>query len=127
MGNRPDAPGNLLEAMVSGEWLRIGELCEPDARLRAALPNGVFEHEGRAAITDAFRSWYGKTRLLACVAAERDDIGPKTRLRWRVEVAVDWDRAPHLIEQVCFTEGHAALRGLELACSGFVLNQPSRR
>lgn len=38
MSKPPDAPGHLLEAMVSGEWLRIGELCEPDARLRAALP-----------------------------------------------------------------------------------------
>lgn len=127
MGSAPDAPGRLLNAMASGDWLRIAELCEPDAHLRAALPTGVFEHHGRAAITGAFRSWYGETRLLACRAAERDVIGPKTRLRWRVEVAVSWDPSPHLIEQVCFTGGHAALRTLELTCSGFVIDHSSRR
>lgn len=116
-----DVADRLLEAVLGGRHREVAGLCAEDARLQAALPVGVIECHGPAAIADAFESWFGRIRITSTDAAERSGIGNKTRLRWRLGVTVDWDPKPHVIEQVCFVKGRSSLRTIDLACSGFVV------
>ncbi len=114
--------GLFLEKLASGEFDQLAEALEPDATLRALLPRGFCEWEGRHAVCDAFDGFFGGMDEYEVLDATVGMVGPRLQLGWRLHV-----RGGRLGQEDFVVEQHAyadagptgRIQSLVLVCSGF--------
>lgn len=111
----------FLEALAVQDFSRVASVFSDDVHLRALLPGGLHEWEGRAKLEATFARWFGDTEAFEVVDTEVGVIGPRLCLRWRVRLQAErlgpgwW-----VVEQEAFGDfDEGRLSGLSLLCSGY--------
>ena len=114
--------GRFLEGLAARDFRRLAATLRPDIRLRALLPSGPSEWQGRDAAAEVFRSWFGGADQYDVVDAAVGEVAGRLQLTWRIRVRpapFDIGDGWHLIEQHAFADADAAIEALDLVCSGF--------
>ena len=74
----------LIDAIAAQDFAAVGRLLAPDARLRALVPPGVRDDEGREAVVARLTLWFGDTRDLSIVESEAEELAGRIRFRYRL-------------------------------------------
>jgi len=118
--------GMFLETLTNRDYARMAGTLAPGVRFRAMLPSGPRELEGPAAVTEAFRTWFGQADEFELVDATVGEVGGRLHLSWRLRlrpapfgIGDGW----HVIEQQAYAAATESIDTLDLLCSGF---QPER-
>ena len=89
-----------------------------DGTLRAIVPRGVREDDGRDAIEARFRLWTGGIADYEVLETEATPFAGLLRLRWAVK-GVDPDVGTCVFEQTAYAEvADGKIARMRLACSG---------
>lgn len=116
-------PDLLLAALSLRDFERFADCLAPSAQARLLLPRGAELLSGRNAITERFDGWFGRAADFVVVDASRDQVGPRTRLTWRLRMSRN-GQPPELVEQVAFVDmGLDGIARIDLLCSGFVAEE----
>ena len=114
--------GMFLEALANRDYVRMAATLGSGVRVRAMLPPGPMEWHGPAAVTDAFRSWFGEADEFQLVDAAVGEVGGRLHLSWRLRlrpapfgIGDGW----HVIEQQAYADAADTITGLDLLCAGF--------
>jgi len=116
-----DVGARFLEALEQRDYQTLGGCFSPDATLRAIIPPGLREDDGRDAIVARFRLWTEDIDDYEVVEAAAEPYAGLLRLRW---VVAGFDPSfdgggRATFEQTAYVEldgGHIA--AMRLACSG---------
>jgi hypothetical protein len=113
-----DAGARLLDAVASFDPVAIGAAVAPGARMRAIVPPGVRDDEGREAVAARFRLWFDGYTDAEVLESELVPMGDRTRFCYRI-ARVDADGARSLLEQTGYlvVEDGEIVR-IDLVCSG---------
>ena len=123
----PTAPqfataGLFLEKLATGDFDQLATTLEPDARLRALLPRGFDEWEGREAICGAFTGFFGGMDEYEVLDATVGQVGARLQLRWRLHVRGGrLGPEDFVVEQHCYADAGPTgrIQSMVLVCSGF--------
>lgn len=114
--------GVFLEALANRDYARLAGTLSTGIRFRAMLPPGPVEWQGRTAVADAFRSWFGEGGDFELVDATVGEVGGRLHLSWRLRIrpapfgiGEGW----HVIEQQAYAGAGDSIDTLDLLCSGF--------
>jgi hypothetical protein len=114
--------GLFLEKLAAEDFDQLAVALEPDAKLRALLPRGLREWEGREAVCGAFTTLFGGMDEYAVLDATVGLIGTRLQLSWRLHVR-GGRLGPHdfVVEQQGYADAGPTgrLQSLSLVCSGF--------
>lgn len=93
----------------------------PDARLRALVPGGPVEEQGRDAVAARFVAWFGRRGRTETLDQRINEApGGRTSLVYRLRV-VRGDEDTTVVEQHAFLRAtEDGIARIELVCSGFV-------
>lgn len=114
--------GVFLEGLATRDFRRLAKALGPAVRLRALLPPGATEWEGREAVADAFGAWFGTAADFELVDAAVGEVGGRLHLSWRLRIRpapFDIGAGWHVIEQQAYADGVDSIDHLDLLCSGF--------
>jgi hypothetical protein len=113
--------GQFLEALTCRDYERLSEALDSDVRLRALLPPGPSEWNGRTDVVDVFRAWFGAAERFDVIDATVGAVAGRLQMTWRARVRpAPLDRAGwHLIEQHAFADIGETITTMDLVCSGF--------
>jgi hypothetical protein len=97
---------------------RLGSHLTAEVRLRALLPGGSLEENGRDAVLARFDDWFGHydTVVLADVAG--DDVGDRVLVHYKLAFDPDGDRRV-LTQTVVCSIFDGRVGRMDLVCSGF--------
>jgi hypothetical protein len=129
----------FVAAVRAGDLGALGGCLGEGVRLRALLPSGLVEAEGRGAAVALLAGWLrldgdGEPgRVWAVVDADAKAVGPRLRLSYRISSAPrdgdgDGDGAGLVMEQQAYgtlDAGGREITALRVLCSGTVPAQPS--
>jgi hypothetical protein len=113
-----DLGTRFLEAVRTRDYAAIASCFATDGALRAIVPPGLREADGRDAIVERFRIWTEDADEYEVAEAEATQFADLLRLRWVVK-SVDPELGRCAYEQTAYAEvsdGHIAR--MRLACSG---------
>lgn len=110
----------FLDALARRDLDGLAACLAPNARMRALVPPGFRDFDGRAAIADKFRAWCGAEQAFELLEAAATTVGPRLQLRWRVRLTPRDGAPPLLVEQTAFFEVGSYVQAIDLLCSGFV-------
>ena len=113
-----DLGARFLEALTTRDYGALAACFASDGTLRAIVPPGLREADGRDAIVERFRLWTEDADEYELAEAEATRFADLLRLRWVVR-SVDPELGPCAYEQTAYVEvsdGHIAR--MRLACSG---------
>ncbi len=118
------AAGALLEALADQDFPRLGQALTGDARLRALLPSGVREWQGRDTIAQQLATWFGDTTAFDLVDATVGEVGGRVHLRWRLRLQADrLGAGTFVVEQQVYADTDRDQDGrldrLDLLCTGY--------
>lgn len=118
---RPDPVAGLLDRLERQAYDELPDLLTPDVWLRALLPKRLVEGHTAGEAVDAFRSWFGDGESQRLVDAERETIGGRELVRYRLVTRPRWDRgAEWVVEQSAYCKvENGKIRRIDLVCSGF--------
>ena len=122
------AAGLFLEQLAARDFAGLKVALEPDATLKALLPRGFCEWEGREEVCDAFAGMLGGTEEYAVLEATVGLVGTRLQLAWRLRVS-GGKVGPHnhVVEQQSYADPGPTgrIRSISLVCSGFCREQPA--
>jgi hypothetical protein len=97
---------------------RLGSQLTDEIRLRALLPGGSIEENGRDAVLGRFDDWFGSydTVILSDVAG--DDVGDRVVVHYKLTFDPDGERRV-LTQTVVCSMYDGLVRRMDLVCSGF--------
>ena len=113
-----DLAARWIDALTAKDFDRIGELLDPDARLRGLVPGNVRDESGRDASVNRLRVWYGDVDRLEVLQSELEEFEGIVRFRNRVR-GVDPDLGWTTFEQAGFVRtADGLITSIDLVCSG---------
>ena len=110
----------LIDGIVAHDWAAIADCFEPDARLRAVVPqeNPFRDRVGAQEAADQIRRWFGDADVTELVSSSVEPMGDRVHVAYRIH-----EHEPdgwYLVEQQAFiTPGEGGIAFLNLVCSGF--------
>lgn len=108
----------FLAALSRRDFGAMGACLAPDVRLRALVPPGPFEAQGRAEVLARLERWFGGPDRFELLATSADAVGPRVHLCWRVRTTgTDSSR---LVEQHAFVTAGERIESMDLLCSGWI-------
>jgi hypothetical protein len=110
----------FLDALARRDLDGLAASLAPDARMRALVPPGFRDFDGREAVAGKFRDWFGADQEFEMLEAAATTVGPRLQLRWRVRLTPPGGAAAVLVEQTAFIEAGSRVQAIDLLCSGFV-------
>lgn len=116
------AAGLFLEQLATADFTQLAMALEPDAHLRALLPRGFREWEGREAVCGGFTWMLGGMDEYVLLDATVGLIGSRLQLAWRMRVhGGRLGPADFVVEQQAYadTGPTGRIQSLSLVCSGF--------
>lgn len=122
------AAGLFLERLASGDFVRLGDALEADATLKALLPRGFREWNGRKAVCSGFAALLGGMDEYAVLDAAVGLIGTRLQLAWRLRVRGGrLGPGQFVVEQQSYADPGPTgrIQSISLVCSGFCQQQPS--
>ena len=109
----------FLGALAARDYVALGACFAADGIMRAIVPSGVREDEGRDAITARFRLWTADADEYELVETEATPFADLLRLRWMV-CLVDPELGSSAYEQTAYAEiTGGEIVHMRLACSGY--------
>jgi len=114
--------GVFLEALSVRDYERLAGALHEGVRVRALLPPGSSEWEGRDEAAAVFRSWFGAADRFEVVDATVGDVLGRLQMTWRIRLRpapFDIGEGWHIIEQHAFADVADTIEALDLVCSGF--------
>jgi hypothetical protein len=114
--------GTFLEALSLRDYERLAAALHEGVRVRALLPPGSSEWEGRDEAAAVFRSWFGAAERFELVDATVGDVMGRLQMTWRIRLRpapFDIGDGWHVIEQHAFADVAETIEALDLVCSGF--------
>jgi hypothetical protein len=116
-----DVGTRFLEALGRRDYETLGLCFASDATLRAILPPGLREDDGREAIVRRFRAWTEDIDDFEVLAADAEPCADLLRIRWELG-GLD----PHfdgegrsVFEQMAYAEVEGdSIAAMRLACTG---------
>ncbi len=121
-------PGTLVDrrhvprGLTTRDYTRLTAALDPAVRVRALLPGGPSEWQGRAETAEVFRSWFGTADHFEVVDATVGEVAGRLHMTWRIRLRpapYDIGDGWHLIEQHAFADVAHQIEALDLVCSGF--------
>ena len=120
-GHRPDVAARLLHAIEARDYAAIAGCFAPDARFLVLTPKPQLrEHTGPDEAADRFRSWLEPFDPFEPLAADRERIADRVRIRYRFRGRDPehwWQENEHTAYARLGDDGLIAL--LTLTCAGF--------
>ncbi len=116
------AGGAFLDGLTGREFEVVAAALHPEVTMRALLPSGTREWQGRAEVAAAFRGWFGAADEFAVVDATVGDVAGRLHLAWRARLRpAPFDNGDgwHVIEQHAFVNAAELIDRIDLMCSGF--------
>jgi TusA-related sulfurtransferase len=114
----PAPARKFLELLAARDFERLAASLASDAHARFLLPHGLEEYDGKDAIVDRIRSWFGSATVFDLTSSTEDEVGLRHRISWRFSVVRDGSR--QVIEQLVYLDlGHQGIERIDLLCSGF--------
>ncbi|HVU72846.1 MAG TPA: hypothetical protein VHE83_07780 [Mycobacteriales bacterium] len=114
--------GAFLEALAAQDFRRLAATLSPVVALRALVPGGFREWDGRGDTTSAFATWFGDTTSFELLEAVVGEVGVRLHLQWRVRLSADrlgegWFQ----VEQQAYadTDERGQIVKLRVLCSGY--------
>jgi TusA-related sulfurtransferase len=108
----------FLELLAARDFDRLASSMASDAHARFLLPHGLEEYDGKDAIVDRIRSWFGSATVFDLTSSTEDEVGLRHRISWRFSVVRDGSR--QVIEQLVYLDlGPQGIDRIDLLCSGF--------
>src|SRR6266540_4532711 len=122
----PPILASFVERLAARDFEALAACLDQDVLLRAIIPRGLEEHQGRNAAAACFADWFAGPVSFELVEHR---IAPFVD-RWFVAYRIDLDEGegPRRVEQHLFCELRAGLIArIDLLCSGFrpVVRTPS--
>ncbi len=115
---RTDVGSRFLQALETRDYEALGRCFAADGTLRAIVPPGVREADGREAIVDRFRIWTEDREHYEVTESDAGPFADLLRLTWVVK-SVDPDDGPCAYEQTAYAEiTDGQIVRMRLACSG---------
>ena len=118
------AAAALLEALADQDFPRLAQALTQGARLRALLPGGVRQWEGRDTVARQLEVWFGDTTAFDLVDATVGEVGGRVHLRWRLRLQADrLGPGSFVVEQQVYADADRDQAGrldrLDLLCTGY--------
>ena len=108
----------FLEALARRDYGALAACFAADGALRAIVPPGAREDDGRAAIAARFRLWTEDCTDYEVVETEATPFADLLRLRWVVR-SIDPELGLCAYEQTAYAEvSDGRIARMRLACSG---------
>jgi len=110
----------LIDGIVAHDWAGIESCFEPNARLRAVVPqeNPFRDRVGGQEAADQIRRWFGDADVTELVSSSVKPVGDRVHVAYRIH-----EHEPggwYLVEQQAYiTAGDRGIAYLNLVCSGF--------
>lgn len=121
--------GAFLEALATRDYRQMASTLSADIRFRAMLPPGPMDWSGADEVAEVFTSWFGDAEDFELIDATVGEVGGRLHLSWRLRVRP----APfgigdgwHVIEQQVYADAVDTIDTLDLLCSGFRPDRPTR-
>lgn len=113
-----DLGTRFLEALAERDYEALGGCFTADGTLRAIVPPGVREADGREAIVERFRIWTEDCEEYEVAESDAAPFADLLRLSWVVK-SVDPEEGPCAYEQTAYAEvANGQIARMRLACSG---------
>ena len=115
-----DLGWRFLSALGARDYEELGDCFADDGTLRAIVPSGLRDEDGREGVVSRFRLWTGDIADYELLETEVAEFGGLLKLRWVVS-GVDPDPAlgANVFEQTAYAEvAHGRIEHMRLACSG---------
>ncbi|TME30131.1 MAG: hypothetical protein E6I62_09375 [Chloroflexi bacterium] len=115
-----DLGRRLIHGIVAHDWVGIEECFEPEARLRAVVPqeNPFRDRLGAHDAAQQLQRWFGDADVTELVSSSVEPMGDRVRIAYRIH-----EHEPdgwYLVEQQAYlTPGERGIAFLNLVCSGF--------
>ena len=112
----------FLDALVARDFGRLTDAIAPRATMRALVPPGHLDWEGREQVAGRFTFWFGGTDDFEVLEQGAEDVGGRALLRWRFRLRQErLGDAWQVIEQVAFCDvaPDGLVERVDLLCSGF--------
>lgn len=118
------APATILasfvERLAARDFDGIAGCLEPGVRLRALIPGGPGERNGRAAAAARFRDWFAEATTFELVEHRIEPFVDRWLVTYRI--ALEEGDGPREVEQHLFCDlGAELIERIDLICSGFRL------
>jgi hypothetical protein len=110
---------HLSAAVAERDLTRLSAEFTEDVRLRALLPGGLIERNGREAVIAEFDGWYRDYRVMELADARGEDVGDRLLVHYRLSFEPDTD--PHVLTQtwVASLNADGLIFRIDLVCTGF--------
>jgi len=112
----------IADAVAARDAERLGSHFTDDVRLRALLPGGLVEANGRPEVLKHFDDWFGGYTSVELVEARGELVGGD-RLLVHYRLAVATDEGPTVVTQTLIgtpdRDAPERLARIDLLCSGF--------
>lgn len=126
MSRPDDVASALVRAMAARDDEAAGRLMHDDVRLRALVPSGPIEVEGRADVVARFRRWFGDAQTLDTDSSSFEPVSDRVHAAYRFR-ATYADGAVEVVEQHAFVDvDDGRVRTVDLVCSGWLPVEASR-
>jgi hypothetical protein len=122
------AAGLFLERIAAADFARLGTALEADIALKALLPRGFREWDGRDAVCDAFAGMLGGMDTYTVLDATVGLVGTRMQLAWRLQVSGGrLGPEQFVVEQTAYADAGPTgrLQSMSLVCSGFCKEHPA--
>lgn len=108
-----------LSAAVAGrDREKLGSQLTDTIRLRALLPGGPIEQNGREAVLATFDEWFGGCGTVVLADCGGEMVGDRLLVHYRLLFDPDGERRTLTQTWVCTLSGNQVAR-IDLVCSGF--------
>ncbi len=110
---------SFVERLKAGDFDNLHDCLQDNVRLRALVPDGLRNYEGREASVAALRKWFGDPRSSKVLDSGFEPIGDRGHVWYRIRVDISGE--PYTVEQhfFCDVGPHGIVR-IDLLCSGFL-------
>jgi hypothetical protein len=117
MNNHPLAT-SVATAVADRALDRLGTHLTDQIRLRALLPGGSIEENGRDAVLARFADWFGSYDTVVLSDVAGDVVGDRVLVHYKLTFDPDGDR--RVLTQTVVCSVYDGLVGrMDLVCSGF--------
>jgi hypothetical protein len=121
------AAGLFLERIAAADFAGIGSALETDVVLKALLPRGFREWEGRDGVCEAFAGMLGGLDAYAVLDATVGLVSTRLQITWRIQVSGGrLGPEQFVVEQTAYadTGPSGRIQSMSLVCSGFCKQHP---
>ncbi len=109
----------LATAVATRDHASLGVQFTDDIRLRALLPGGPVEKNGRDAVLAAFDSWFGSYDTVVLEDAAGELVGDRLLVHYRLVFEPEAERRALTQTWVSTVAADGRLARIDLLCSGF--------